>query len=133
MTQASRLWNLCIWRSGRYGYIVSKHFASCLCCITSCRTMEVDSDSDWLVQVDLFFYREPDETKDREEEEGGIAEFVPVEYGALPLPVPGADTQWEADAPGQWEPDVASAAVPAVVAAPDWTPQGLFYSFRSIS
>jgi small subunit ribosomal protein SAe len=41
--------------------------------------MEVDSDSDWLVQVDLFFYREPDETKDREEEEGGIAEFVPVE------------------------------------------------------
>ncbi|CAK9189993.1 unnamed protein product [Sphagnum troendelagicum] len=77
----------------------------------------------WDVMVDLFFYREPDETKDREEEEGAIAEFVPVEYGALPLPVPGADTQWEADAPGQWEPDVASAAVPAVVAAPDWTTQ----------
>ncbi len=85
------------------------------------------------VQVDLFFYREPDETKDREEEEGGVAEFVPVEYAAPPLPVPGADTQWEGEAAGQWEPDLASVAVPAVIAAPEWTAQGLVYSILSLS
>ncbi len=70
------------------------------------------------MQVDLFFYREPDETKDREDEEGGVAEFVPVEYAAPPLPVSGADTQWEGD--------IASVAMPAVVAAPEWTAQGSF-------
>lgn len=53
------------------------------------------------MQVGLFFYREPDETKDREDEEGGVAEIVPVEYAAPPLPVPGADTQWEGDTAGQ--------------------------------
>jgi len=77
----------------------------------------------WDVMVDLFFYREPDETKDREDEEGGVAEFVPVEYAAPPLPVSGADTQWEGDTAGQWEPDIASVAMPAVVAAPEWTAQ----------
>jgi len=77
----------------------------------------------WDVMVDLFFYREPDETKDREEEEGGVAEFVPVEYSAPPIPIPGADTQWEGDAAGQWEPDVASIAIPAAVAAPEWSDQ----------
>ncbi len=85
------------------------------------------------MQVDLFFYREPDETKDREEEEGGVAEFVPVEYAAPPLPVPGADTQWEGEAAGQWEPDLASVAVPPVIAAPEWTAQGLVYSILSLS
>ncbi len=78
------------------------------------------------MQVGLFFYREPDEMKDREDEEGGVAEIVPVEYAAPPLPVPGADTQWEGDTAGQWEPDIAYVVMPAVVAAPEWTAQGSF-------
>ncbi|CAM6020056.1 unnamed protein product [Sphagnum balticum] len=47
-----------------------------------------------------FWTMEPDETQDREDEEGGVAEFVPVEYAAPPLPVSGADTQWERDTAG---------------------------------
>nr|XP_024395515.1 40S ribosomal protein SA-like [Physcomitrium patens] len=66
------------------------------------------------VQVDLFFYREPDEGKDREEEEGGAAEFAAVEYAAPTLAL-GGDAQWgpEAAEAGQWETDAAAGAVPA--------------------
>lgn len=77
------------------------------------------------LQVDLFFYREPDEGKDRDEEEAGAAEFAAVEYPAPALGMVG-DAQWgpEAAEAGQWEADasaVATGAVPAGVPAVEWT------------
>ncbi|XP_024379936.2 small ribosomal subunit protein uS2y [Physcomitrium patens] len=79
----------------------------------------------WDVMVDLFFYREPDEGKDRDEEEAGAAEFAAVEYPAPALGMVG-DAQWgpEAAEAGQWEADasaVATGAVPAGVPAVEWT------------
>ena len=58
------------------------------------------------LQVDLFFYRDPEEAKDQEEEAAGAPEYAAVEYAA-----PG---QWGAD---QWTSDVAA---PPPVAGGDW-------------
>lgn len=72
----------------------------------------------WEVMVDLFFYREPDETKDREEEEGGAPEFTPAEYVPPPALTAGDATEWTQE--GQWEPE--GAAVPPSVIPPSQAP-----------
>jgi small subunit ribosomal protein SAe len=65
----------------------------------------------WDVMVDLFFYREPDEGKDREDEEGAAVEFAAVEYAAPAIGI-GGDAQWgpETAEAGQWEADAGAAA-----------------------
>lgn len=70
------------------------------------------------LQVDLFFYREPEEAKDKEEE--GAA----IEYGNdFSAPVGGdwsapiSDAQWVTDAPA-----------PPIAAAPEWTAEAGFIS-----
>ncbi|KAL3698438.1 hypothetical protein R1sor_012514 [Riccia sorocarpa] len=76
----------------------------------------------WDVMVDLFFYREPEDTKDREEEEGGAPEFTPAEYVAPPAITP-ADPQWDGAAEGTWEPETATlppTALAAGVAPAEW-------------
>ncbi|XP_021680536.2 40S ribosomal protein SA isoform X1 [Hevea brasiliensis] len=66
----------------------------------------------WDVMVDLFFYREPEETKQQEEEEA-----VPVADYALPSADYGLSTaEWGAQiAEGQW---TAEAAPPPIAAVP---------------
>jgi small subunit ribosomal protein SAe len=51
------------------------------------------------VQVDLFFYREPEEAKQQDEEEAVALPDYGVEYSAAPLvsdqwPLQGSDPQW---------------------------------------
>ncbi|KAL6956176.1 hypothetical protein U1Q18_026792 [Sarracenia purpurea var. burkii] len=75
----------------------------------------------WDVMVDLFFYREPEEAKEQQEEEAGaVAEYG--DYGAATLSGIAGD-QWGAPiTDAQWAGGdaVAPAAIPAVPAA-GWT------------
>ncbi|GAB4836954.1 hypothetical protein Ancab_001867 [Ancistrocladus abbreviatus] len=80
----------------------------------------------WDVMVDLFFYREPEEAKEKEEEDLAVAaDYGPVDYPAggvsdqwAPASVP--DVQWtEMPTPAQvtavsndWEPSLVAAAAP---------------------
>ncbi|XP_052181699.1 40S ribosomal protein SA [Diospyros lotus] len=74
----------------------------------------------WDVMVDLFFYREPEETKAQEEEE---APAVP-DYGDFSTaPLGGIGDQWGSQiTEAQWASDaVAPPAIPAVPTATGWT------------
>ncbi|MCO5603374.1 hypothetical protein L7F22_057524 [Adiantum nelumboides] len=78
----------------------------------------------WDVMVDLFFYREPEEAKEREEEEGVAPEFAPAEYNPPPPIALAAPDQWgEGGDAGNWEPAAPAAAAPAVAQAPgqEWS------------
>ncbi|KAJ8773871.1 hypothetical protein K2173_009302 [Erythroxylum novogranatense] len=73
----------------------------------------------WDVMVDLFFYREPEEAKQQEEEEAVPAvDYPPTDFG---LPA----TDWSTAIPdSQWAADVAQAPIPAVPAANLYPEQG---------
>ncbi|RWW48634.1 hypothetical protein BHE74_00045273, partial [Ensete ventricosum] len=68
-----------------------------------------------VLQVDLFFYRDPEEAKEQEEAEAPVApEFGAVpDYGAM---VP--NDQWTTE---QWVPDAAVPAAVPPVAGVEWT------------
>jgi small subunit ribosomal protein SAe len=77
-------------------------------------------------QVDLFIYREPEEAKDRDDEEGVAHEFAQPEYAA-PALLSAADAQWGpegADA-AQWEPETAAAIPAAAAPGAEWTGAGI--------
>jgi small subunit ribosomal protein SAe len=68
------------------------------------------------LQVDLFFYREPEEAKQQDEDETVAIPDYGLEYSAPPLgsdwTVPGADAQWNPDVqppisavPAAWNPE----------------------------
>ncbi|GKU85460.1 hypothetical protein SLEP1_g137 [Rubroshorea leprosula] len=77
----------------------------------------------WDVMVDLFFYREPEEAKQQEEEEAVAA----LDYG-LTVPDYGmgaiAGDQWAAQIPDrQWAADAVPPPIPAVPTALNWGDQ----------
>ncbi|KAI3948802.1 hypothetical protein MKX01_022216 [Papaver californicum] len=70
----------------------------------------------WDVMVDLFFYREPEETKDQEVDEGAApVDFGVTEYGGAGMI---SNDQWGAG-DAQWAGD--AVAAPALAAGADWT------------
>ena len=71
----------------------------------------------WLI---YFFYREPEESKEQQEEDLAVAPEYPVDYGAGAL---GLDAQWSGQIPdAQWNADIGAPVIPAVPAAVGWTP-----------
>ncbi|CAK9175712.1 unnamed protein product [Ilex paraguariensis] len=72
----------------------------------------------WDVMVDLFFYREPEEAKEEQEEEAPVAQ----EYEYSASAITGIADQWVSQIPdAQWNPDIAPPSIPAVVADAGWT------------
>lgn len=72
------------------------------------------------MQVDLFFYREPEESKEQQEEEApATADYADYTGGALG----GISDQWSGQIPdGQWG-DAVAPAIPAVPGV-TWTSDG---------
>ncbi|KAL3720728.1 hypothetical protein ACJRO7_005527 [Eucalyptus globulus] len=71
----------------------------------------------WDVMVDLFFYREPEETKQQEEEDA----IAPAEYG---LPDYSGADQWTSQIPdASWAGETAPPAAVAAVPAATWAPE----------
>ncbi|PIA27553.1 hypothetical protein AQUCO_07600014v1 [Aquilegia coerulea] len=60
----------------------------------------------WDVMVDLFFYREPEEAKEQEEDEiPAVPDYPVTDYAPLEQwTTPGADSQWAPDAPAAAQP-----------------------------
>ena len=71
----------------------------------------------FLLQVDLFFYREPEEAKEKEEEAVAPPDYGIADYGAAPLV---ASDQWAGQiSDAQWgDPDVVPPPVAAAVVPP---------------
>ncbi|OVA08300.1 Ribosomal protein S2 [Macleaya cordata] len=69
----------------------------------------------WDVMVDLFFYREPEEAKDQEEDEVAAPDFGAPEYSAGAIGLSG--DQWAPIPEPQWAPEMGAA--PAIPAVPD--------------
>ena len=77
-------------------------------------------------QVDLFFYREPEEAKQQEEEE-----TVPADYALPPADYGISAGEWSSTiADSQWTADVAQQPIPAANFFPE---QGNNNSFRPTS
>ncbi|KAI3950232.1 hypothetical protein MKW92_009876 [Papaver armeniacum] len=75
----------------------------------------------WDMMVDLFFYREPEETKDQEVDEGAgpVPDFGVTEYGDSML----ANDQWGGDVQQGGD----AVAAPSLAAGGDWTDIGWIY------
>ncbi|KAK9142122.1 hypothetical protein Syun_011522 [Stephania yunnanensis] len=104
-----------------------KHSIGCLFWLLARMVLQMRSTilpgHKWDVMVDLFFYRDPEEAKQQEEEEVAVArDYEVADYNAAALGLSG--DQWPGQiADAQWVPDVAAVApgIPPVPAV-DWTP-----------
>ncbi|KVH98670.1 40S ribosomal protein SA-like [Cynara cardunculus var. scolymus] len=94
-----------------------KHSIGCLFWLLARMVLQmrgvINQGHKWDVMVDLFFYREPEEAKNEEEDEVALVTDYP-EYGT--------GDQWSAQIPdAQWAPDMPPPIAAAPVAAPTWT------------
>lgn len=100
-----------------------KHSIGCLFWLLARMVLQmrgvISQGHKWEVMVDLFFYREPEETKDQEEEELPVGDYAGDYSTSAPL---GGD-QWNQITEAQWGTDVVQPAIPAVPAT-TWTDAG---------
>nr|O80377.1 RecName: Full=Small ribosomal subunit protein uS2; AltName: Full=40S ribosomal protein SA; AltName: Full=p40 [Daucus carota]BAA32821.1 P40-like protein [Daucus carota] len=100
-----------------------KHSIGCLFWLLARMVLQmrgvISQGHKWEVMVDLFFYREPEETKDQEEEDLPVGDYV-ADYAAAPI---GGADQWNAIPDAQWGGDVVQPANSAVPAG-TWTDAG---------
>ncbi|KAJ0531265.1 putative ribosomal protein S2 [Helianthus annuus] len=97
-----------------------KHSIGCLFWLLARMVLQmrgvINQGHKWDVMVDLFFYREPEEVKE-EEDETAVVDYKDYGAGAI-----GMDDQWSSQIPdAQWGGDVAQPPIAgAPVAAADW-------------
>ncbi|KAD6794737.1 hypothetical protein R6Q59_021354 [Mikania micrantha] len=100
-----------------------KHSIGCLFWLLARMVLQmrgvINQGHKWDVMVDLFFYREPEEAKE-EEDEIAVADYKDYGAGAI-----GMDDQWSAQIPdAQWGEDANQlpiAGAPVAAAAAGWT------------
>ncbi|KAJ7963338.1 40S ribosomal protein SA [Quillaja saponaria] len=77
----------------------------------------------WDVMVDLFFYREPEEAKEQEEEVAAPQDYA-IDFNATTIGALPADGQWGATIEPQWTTDAAvPQAIPPPVSGVSWDPE----------
>eukprot|EP00271_Cylindrocystis_brebissonii_P023015 TRINITY_DN919_c0_g1_i1.p1 TRINITY_DN919_c0_g1~~TRINITY_DN919_c0_g1_i1.p1 ORF type:complete len:339 (-),score=89.81 TRINITY_DN919_c0_g1_i1:723-1739(-) len=112
----------------------AKHSIGCLYWLLARMVLQmrgtITPTAPWDVMVDLFFYREPEENKPAEDDEGAVTQVGPDYSSAMPdfgAPIIGGgvagipEAQWDAPATGastEWE--GAAVPPPAQAAAADW-------------
>ncbi|KAE8674179.1 40S ribosomal protein SA [Hibiscus syriacus] len=103
-----------------------KHSIGCLFWLLARMVLQMRSTiapgQKWDVMVDLFFYREPEEAKEPEEEEAVAAPdygLPPADFGMSAL----AGDQWPTQIGDQWSADMVQAPISGVPAAVNWGDQ----------
>lgn len=100
-----------------------KHSIGCLFWLLARMVLQmrgvISQGHKWEVMVDLFFYREPEETKEQEEDELPVGDYAGDYTTTAAL---GGD-QWNQITDAQWGGDVVQPAIPAVPAS-TWTDPG---------
>lgn len=96
-----------------------KHSIGCLFWLLARMVLQmrgvINQGHKWDVMVDLFFYREPEEAKEQEDEVALTTDYP--EYGGAAL-----GDQWSAQIPdAQWAPDMPPPIAAAPVAGTGWT------------
>eukprot|EP00244_Chara_vulgaris_P005998 TRINITY_DN22_c0_g1_i1.p1 TRINITY_DN22_c0_g1~~TRINITY_DN22_c0_g1_i1.p1 ORF type:complete len:339 (-),score=68.35 TRINITY_DN22_c0_g1_i1:382-1398(-) len=106
-----------------------KHSIGCLYWLLARMVLQmrgtVTVERPWDVMVDLFFYREPEETKEPAEEEGApaVPDFAAPEFTTAPLmPAAIEQAQWEDPAAAAASAAAAAAAGTVVAPAVTWDP-----------
>ncbi|KAI3513418.1 hypothetical protein L1887_20750 [Cichorium endivia] len=99
-----------------------KHSIGCLFWLLARMVLQmrgvINQGHKWDVMVDLFFYREPEEAKEQEEEAALTTDYPDYGGGALG----GIGDQWSAQIPdAQWAPDMPPPIAAAPVAGSGWT------------
>lgn len=100
-----------------------KHSIGCLFWLLARMVLQmrgvISQGHKWEVMVDLFFYREPEETKEQEEDDLPVADYA----GDYTTTAGLGGEQWNQITEAQWGGDVVQTAIPAAPAG-TWTDAG---------